>query len=158
MTPSSPCAIFRDMPHTPRIRHILFLDGDCLFCQRSARILHGLDAKGNLYFSTLQGETAALLPDDWKILTDEHNFPAGTAVLIENSGSATELRWKEADAILRALSLTHRLLSIFWIFHYTPSFLKNSIYRCIARNRHRLIWGKGSCPLPDQDFKDQFLP
>ncbi len=147
-----------DESHQKPKKHILFLDGECLFCQRSARMLRRWDHGNVIYFSALQGETAEMLPDDWKNLSDEHGRPVGSAVLIENSGSATERRWREADALLSALRLTHRLLSIFWIFHYTPGFLKNGIYRCIARNRHRLSWGKRSCPLPDQDFKDQFLP
>lgn len=147
-----------DQNHHKQKKHILFLDGECLFCQKSARLLNRWDRSSVIYFSTLQGETASMLPDDWRTVVDPTGKPSGTAVLIENSGSSTERRWREADAILRALSLTHRLLSIFWIFHYTPGFLKNGIYRCIARNRHRLSWRKRSCPLPDQQFKDQFLP
>ena len=143
---------------TTPTQHILFLDGECLFCQRSARMLHKFDHKKNLYFSTLQGETAAMLPDDWKILTDVRGRAAGTAVLIENAEQPDERRWQSADAILRSLKLTGSLMRVFWTFHYIPGWLKNEIYHFIARNRHRLTFGQQTCPLPDQDFKDRFLP
>ncbi len=150
------------MPQTVKqpqsIKHILFLDGKCLFCQRSARLLNKWDRSGNIYFTTLQGETASMLPDDWKSLTDEQGRPAGTAVLVENADRHDERRWRSADAILRSFRLTGSVFSIFWIFHFVPRSIKNGIYRFIARNRHRLTWGKRSCPLPDQDFKNKILP
>lgn len=138
--------------------HILFLDGECLFCQRSARFLHRWDHPGDIRFAALQGKTASLLPDDWKQLTDECGHPAGTAVLIENAGQSNERRWRSADAILRALRLTKSLFSPLWMLYYLPRWIKNGGYRFIARHRHRLAWGKNTCQLPEQDFKDKFLP
>ncbi|MCP5538092.1 MAG: DUF393 domain-containing protein [Akkermansiaceae bacterium] len=139
-------------------RHILFLDGECLFCQTSARVLYRWDRSKKIYFSTLQGETAGRLPDDWKKLTDDHGRPAGTAVLIENANQPDERQWRSADAILRSLKLTGSILAVFWVFSYVPGAIKNGLYRLLARNRHRLTWGKRSCPLPEQDFKKRFLP
>lgn len=155
ISPTNPMDNVSNQPHE---KHILFLDGECVICQRSARLLHKWDRVGEVYFSTLQGKTAAMLPAEWKRLTDERGRPAGTAVLVENAGRSDERRWRSADAILRSLRLTQSILSVFWVIHIIPRFIKDGGYRFIARNRHRLSWGKRSCPLPDQDFKDKFLP
>jgi len=139
-------------------KHILFLDGDCLFCQRTARLLHRWDRTKKIHFSTLQGATASILPSDWKNTVDAQGQPTGAAVLVECAGQANERRWRSADAILRSLLLTKSFWAVCWLFHYTPGFLKHGLYNLIARNRHRLRWGKKTCPLPSQAFKDQSLP
>ena len=136
----------------------MFLDGDCLFCQRTARLLHRWDHSEKIYFSTLQGETASALPPNWRNTVDAQGRPTGAAVLIECAGQTNERRWRSADAILRSLLLTKSFWAVCWLFHYTPGFLKNGLYNLIARNRHRLSWGKKTCPLPSQAFKDQSLP
>jgi hypothetical protein len=96
ISPTNPMDNVSNQPHE---KHILFLDGECVICQRSARLLHKWDRVGEVYFSTLQGKTAAMLPAEWKRLTDERGRPAGTAVLVENAGRSDERRWRSADAI-----------------------------------------------------------
>ncbi len=144
--------------HPNEGRNILFLDGDCLFCRRSARWLHRWNRRKNLFFATLQGETAALLSADWTSIADEKGRPAGAAVLIEHCGRPNQRCWRGADAVLRAIYLTGGVRTALWLLHYTPQFLKSGIYEVIARNRHHLSRVRGSCPPPEQDFQDQFLP
>lgn len=144
--------------HPAQGKNILFLDGDCLFCQRSARLLHRWNRRNNLFFATLQGETAALLPAGWKSHADEKGRPAGAAVLMEHAGCPDQRCWRGADAVLRAFYLTGGVRTALWLLHYTPRFLKSGMYHLIARNRHQLMQARGSCPLPEQDFKDQFMP
>ena len=146
-----------DSPNPPE-KHVIFLDGGCLFCQRTARLLHRWDRTKKIHFSTLQGETASTLPPSWRNTVDAQGQPNGAAVLIECAGQANERRWRSADAILRALLLTKSLFAVCWLFHYIPGFLKDALYNLVARNRHRLTWGKKTCPLPSQAFKEKFLP
>ena len=138
-------------------KHILFFDGDCLFCQKTAQILYRWDNTQTTYFTSLQGETASMLPPTWRNTTDTKGRASGNAVLIESCGQSDELRWRGANATLRALYLTRGPLAIFWIFYFLPDFLKNTVYDFIARNRHRLS-GNKSCPLPNQCFRDRLLP
>ena len=144
--------------HPAEGRNILFLDGDCLFCRRSARLLHRWNRRNNLFFATLQGETAAMLPADRVSLTDARGRPAGAAVLMEHAGCPDQRCWSGADAVLRAFYLTGGIRSALWLLHYTPRFLKSGMYHLIARNRHHIARTRGICPLPEQDFKDQFMP
>lgn len=138
-------------------KHILFLDGDCVFCQKSAQLLYRWDRTQMIHFSALQGDTATMLPSDWKNTTDANGRPSGNAVLVECAGQTNESRWRGADAILRSLLLTRSWWALCWVFYYIPGFLKHRLYSLIARNRHRLVRDK-TCPLPGPSFKDRFLP
>ena len=101
-------------------KHILFFDGDCLFCQKTAQILYRWDKTQTTYFTSLQGETASMLPPTWRNTTDTKGRASGNAVLIESCGQSDELRWRGANATLRALYLTRGPLAIFWIFYFLP--------------------------------------
>ncbi|MGJ8676017.1 MAG: DCC1-like thiol-disulfide oxidoreductase family protein [Akkermansiaceae bacterium] len=138
--------------------HILFLDGECLFCQKSVQILYRLDVQKNLHFSHLQGEAAKVLPESWTNTVDENDVPLGNVVLIENYQKPSEKRWRAADAIFRSLYLIGGIYKVAWVFHYLPSFIKTSTYNFIAKNRYRLMGKKDSCEMPDEQFQGRFIP
>ena len=142
--------------------HILFLDADCLFCQRSAQLMHSIDSQRVLDFSSLQGKTATMLPDAFRITsatppTSTSKIPAA-AMLVEHPGTSQECQHRGADAILRSLYLSGGPLSLLWIFHYLPSILTNFIYQFIATHRFNLPFIKQSCPLPSVSMKQHYLP
>lgn len=138
--------------------HILFLDGDCLLCRRTAYRLHRLDQSKKIRFSTLQGKTADMLPWEWRTLTDDEGVPSGHAVLAECTENGEFRYWQGANAILRALKLTASWVSLCWIFYYLPAIIKNALYGMVARNRHKLRCAHTTCPAPTQSFNDASLP
>jgi predicted DCC family thiol-disulfide oxidoreductase YuxK len=110
---------------------ILFYDGECGLCNRAVRTLNGLDRHSCLRFEPLQGVCARqLLPDK---LRDQV-----TTVVYHREGMPQLLR---SDAILQALIDTGTGYRIPARLALTlPRALRDPIYRCIAKNRHR-------CPL-----------
>ena len=80
---------------------VLFLDGDCLFCQKSVKCLYEIDRLKKLHFSTLQGEAAEALPSRWRTTEDGSGAASGEMVLIENYQQDNEKRWRGASAVLR---------------------------------------------------------
>ncbi len=139
-------------------RHVLFLDGDCVFCQKSATLLHQIDRRGRLYYAPLQGETASVLPSSWRELKGDNNQATGAAVLTEAWQTDQQVHWRGADAILRALYLAGGVFVIFWPLHLLPRWFKSGLYQLIARNRHRLQLGKDTCSLPNAKFQEHLLP
>ncbi|MBK1831438.1 DUF393 domain-containing protein [Verrucomicrobiaceae bacterium R5-34] len=137
---------------------ILFLDGDCVFCQKSATLLHRWDRYDRLHFAPLQGETAELLPQAWRQLTDENQQASGAAVLTEHYGTNKQTHWRGADAILRALYHCGGISKLFWLLHFLPQWLKSPSYRWVARHRHRLTSGQPHCLIPDESFRKKMLP
>lgn len=148
--------MFRPQPSSSSTHHILFIDGECSLCTASVRTLARLDKSIVLRFASMQGETAALLPDSWKILRDQYDTPTGAVVLVENPNGEMEIRWQGADAILRAFYLIGGVISCLWIFHFFPAWMKSSVYKCIAKNRHR--YRANGCPLSSTELQNRFLP
>lgn len=139
-------------------RNILFLDGDCVFCQKSATVLHRLDQRGRLHFAPLQGETAKILPSAWRQLKDANQQSSGAAVFTEGYQTDEQIHWRGADAILRALYLCGGISKTAWPLHWVPNWIKSSCYQFIARNRLKLPFSKKSCDLPDARFREHMLP
>lgn len=139
-------------------RNILFLDGDCVFCQKSATLLHRFDKAGELHYAPLQGETAKSLPAAWRLLGNANDHAVGAAVLAEAWGTDRQTHWRGADAILRALYLAGGVLKIFWPLHWLPAWIKAPVYSFIARHRRRLAFGNYTCGLPDARFREHMLP
>ncbi len=138
--------------------HILFLDGECMLCQHTSHFIHHLDHNKCIYFSPIQGKTAQILPPEWRSLSGPNGDPSGNVILAEYTKGGQHVYWHGADAMLRVLLLTKGVMSPLWIFYYTPSVLKNLVYRQIAKNRHRLSSKMNNCPIPPQSFQDVLLP
>ena len=65
--------------------------------------------------------------------------------------------WLESDAALQVaaeLGSWWNACRLFWLI---PRFLRNAVYRLVAKNRYR-IWGKNpQCYLPSPEWKSRFL-
>lgn len=146
------------LPSINQPRHILFLDGDCVLCQKSATLLHKIDKQKNLYFAPLQGETAKILPNAWRVLMDDNQRATGAVVLTEASNTEKPIHWRGADAILRALYLSGGVFTIFWPLYWLPCWIKSPVYQLIAKHRHHAGIQNRSCLIPDTDMKNHFLP
>ena len=134
-------------------RSILFLDSECVFCQKSALLIHRLDNNNRIYFAPLQGETATILPQKWKLASPH----SGTVVLSEKINGKFVF-WRGADAVLRTLRIIGGIWSIFWLLRFLPRWFKNGIYNFIARNRYRIAGRKAACSLPSEQFRNKMLP
>ena len=99
-----------------------------------------------------------MLPPEWCQLTDANGAPTGSVVLAEYTDNGEYKYWRGTNAMLRSLFLTKSIMSLFWVFYYTPAFLKDALYRQVAKNRYRLSAANKKCPLPTQSFKDAMLP
>lgn len=124
---------------------IVFFDGQCVFCNRMADLIARLDRARKLRFAPLQGTTAqGHLPKEWIESRASVVFWDGGEVY---GGSEAALRilaacGKGPKAVARALKLF-------------PVSLRESVYRGIARNRHRL--GTQACRVPDAS-DPRYLP
>jgi predicted DCC family thiol-disulfide oxidoreductase YuxK len=134
------------------MEHVLFIDGDCAFCQKSAKILTSIDGHEVLNFSSLTGETSALIP---------HHFDhreKRAAILLEDPDTENQRAWQGADAILRSLYLCGGVFSLLWILRFLPSWIKDGGYRFIAKRRLRIPFISNSCPLLTAEQQQKYLP
>lgn len=127
-------------------KHIIFFDGYCNFCNRSVDFFIRHDTTGKFFYSPLQGKTS------------EHLLPAGlptnlSSFIYYRAGRIYE---KSSAALLACSDLGGgwKLVNVFWII---PRFLRDWVYRLIARNRYRWFGRKETCRIPNASERSKFL-
>ncbi|RYG21021.1 DUF393 domain-containing protein [bacterium] len=127
---------------------VVFYDGDCGLCDRSVKALIRLDKGHKLRYATLQGETAARLMGE----------PQGPA-----EGWAIKLLDVEglhdgSTAALRAAAHAGGIGKIGAALLIVPKFIRDVVYRWVARNRYRWFGKTDACMLPSATLRQRFLP
>lgn len=134
---------------TGKLEHpIVFFDGVCAMCNRFVDVILRADKCGTFRFAPLQGETARReleeLPPDaggWSM------------VYLDERGLHDQ-----SDA---SLEVYRRLGGVWWflsVVRLVPRWLRNPVYRMIARNRYRWFGRRDSCRVPTEQERRRFLP
>jgi predicted DCC family thiol-disulfide oxidoreductase YuxK len=128
----------------PENSEIVFFDGVCNLCNAFVDFL--IRRNQNLLFAPLQGSTAAkLLPKD-KI----ENLPS---IVFWSHGNI----YIESTAALRILARLGPGYQMITVFMVLPKFIRDQVYRFIARNRYRWFGKKDTCRLPTPAERMRFL-
>lgn len=134
---------------------VVFFDGYCGLCDRTVNFLLRRDRDKRLLFSPLQGETFESIRQKHPELEN-----VNSVILAEPDEANDEnVTWHvRSEATLRAI----RYLPAPWkwagIFRFVPRFLRDAVYKVIAKNRLK-IWGeRETCRLPTPEERDRFLP
>src|SRR4051794_20637814 len=133
------------MPESPPL--ILF-DGVCNLCAWAVRFIIERDPQGLFRFASLQSELGRCLLAQHGIDTESTD----SFVLIEDG-----IAFTESSAALRVA----RQLGGAWPLCYAaiilPRFLRDPIYRFIARNRYRWFGKQETCMVPMPELRARFL-
>jgi len=128
---------------------IVFFDGVCNLCNNSVNFLMKIDKNQKLKFTSLQSDFAkqTLQPFQLQLETID-------SFLFWHNGKI----FTEADAVMEVL----KTLGGFWkigaaIFQLTPKFLRNSVYRFVAKYRYKFFGKRNSCRVPSENEKERFL-
>ena len=132
-------------------RPILFVDGQCVLCQRAARWVLRRDRNGRVTLAALQGRTARrLLPAALR----------GAASAGGESGADAapdSLVWREPDGRIRirsaavlavAAALGGRYRAGAALLRLVPAPLRDALYLALARRRRRWFGASDRCRLP----------
>jgi predicted DCC family thiol-disulfide oxidoreductase YuxK len=135
---------------------VVLYDGYCGLCDRSVRWLVEADRRGVLRYAPLQGETAAPI-------LERHGIPAGgdfdSFILVENLGTPRERLRQRSDGALAALgALGGWRSSLARLARLVPRFLRDALYRFIARHRMRWFGRLDACRIPTPEERSRFLP
>jgi len=125
---------------------ILFYDGNCPFCNHIVIFLLKRDSDKKLKFAPLEGATAQHLMKDRYI----ELMTLDTVVFFENNNFHIQ-----STAALMAFQKVRKWSILAQLLLWIPRFLRDPIYRLIARNRKK-IWE--TCPIIPEELKDAFLP
>ena len=128
---------------------MVFVDGECVLCNRLATWLERHDPDRRFRIAALQGESARRLlgppepdPSEWVV------------VLLDEDGTH-----ERSEAILRIA----RGLGGAWRFAETmarlvPRAARDLVYDAVARRRYRWFGREDECRLPRPDVDGRFLP
>ena len=127
---------------------VILIDGDCVFCARSARFVMSRDKRKRYRFAPLQSETGGRLLAEAGVEAP----PLSTMVLI--TGDRAFLRSSAALRIAAGLGGLWRLAGAFLLI---PPFLRDAVYNFIAARRHRLFPGQEACEILSEQDRKRFL-
>jgi len=126
---------------------LLVYDGDCGFCARSIQFILRHEQRHDLLFVPRDSEFG-------KDLRRQFHLEAVESLLWIADGEAAI----ESGAVLNSA----KYLGGIWatlaaIGAVVPSFLRNAVYRFIARNRRRLSTSATACLVPTEEQRARFL-
>lgn len=136
--------------YQPQLRDhpILLFDGVCALCNHTVRFLIHRDPNSILRFVALESPLG-------QQLLARHNAPANPDGIILLSNN---ILYHRTDAFTHALSLLHRPWpAIAALLRLTPRFLKEFVYRQIARHRYRIFGRYDTCPIPTPDERSRII-
>ncbi|KOR82422.1 thiol-disulfide oxidoreductase DCC family protein [Paenibacillus solani] len=133
----------------PKESAIVLIDGVCHMCQGLTQFIIRRDPRGVFRFASLQSEIGQELLRQGGMSESSID----TMVLIENGKYYT--RSTGALRIARRLRFPW---SLSYVFILIPLFLRNLVYRWVARNRYRWFGQSSECMIPTPEIRRRFLP
>ena len=133
----------------PRLeKPIIFFDGVCAMCNTFVNLALRIDRRGLFLFAPLQGTTAReLLPP----LSDDPR--EWSMIYLDEAGIHDQL-----DASLEVYRRLGGAWTLLSLARYIPRFIRNPLYRILARNRYRWFGRREVCRIPTAAERQRFLP
>jgi predicted DCC family thiol-disulfide oxidoreductase YuxK len=127
---------------------VIVFDAECVLCSANAQFVLKHDKTGHFRLASMQGKSGAAL-------YREHGMdPANPISIIIIEGKNMR---QDSDAVLsiyEALGYPWKLLGVLRI---VPAFMRDPVYRWIARNRYRWFGKRESCWIAPAEYKSRIL-
>ena len=126
---------------------IILYDGVCVLCSGWMRFVLRRDQERLFRFTPIQSDYGSALA---RALGIDPLDPDTNAVIWKG------IAYRQSDAALRVVSL---LPGWGWarVLHLVPRFIRDAVYRLIARTRYR-VWGRHAvCDLSGENFADRIV-
>lgn len=128
-------------------KSVILFDGVCNLCNSFVNWIIRHDRHNRFVFGSLQSAGATGLLKDVLGLKD-----IKTIVLIENGK-----KYIRSTAALRILKGLGRQWSFFYVFIIVPPFIRDTLYKFIAKNRYRWFGRTEDCMVPTPELQNRFL-
>jgi predicted DCC family thiol-disulfide oxidoreductase YuxK len=136
----------------PRDHPIIVFDGVCVLCTANAQFVLSADKIGRFRLAAMQGEVgAALMRENGIDPLDPESF-----VLIDAQHDGGWV-WTDSDAVLHLWSELGWPYRMGVVFRLIPRFVRDPIYRLIARNRYKWFGKREECWVPSRDQLTRLL-
>lgn len=127
---------------------ILLFDGVCTLCNRSVQFVLRHDKKQHFKFAPLQSTIAQQL-----LVNAAVQDNLSTVVLLYQNKVYTE-----SSAVLKVLWLLPTgWKTLYYLGILIPRFIRDALYRLIAKNRYAIFGQSSTCMVPDKQTQERFL-
>ncbi len=127
---------------------LVLFDGVCNFCNYWVQFALKHNKKKSLKFGSLQGNTAKEILPGFSI---DPNV-LSSVYLIEN-----DKIYKESTAALHICKHLDGPWKLLFAFIIIPAFLRNPLYKLIARYRYKWFGKKEACMIPTPEQRSRFV-
>lgn len=127
---------------------IILFDAECILCSANAQFVLRRDKTARFRLASIQSTAGATLCREHGL---DPNDP--TSILVVDG---TKVR-RDSDAVLaiyEGLGWPWKALAF---LRLVPAFLRDPVYRWIARNRYRLFGKRATCWAPPPEYRDRIL-
>ncbi|GAB2532838.1 thiol-disulfide oxidoreductase DCC family protein [Gracilibacillus alcaliphilus] len=129
------------------MKKIILFDGVCNFCNSSVQFIIKRDPKQHFQFAAIQSDVGQQLLVNYQIPDNVDSL-----LLIE-----ADDYYIESTAALRIARSLHRLYPLCGLFLWIPRFIRDPIYRWIAKNRYRWFGQQAQCMIPRPEDQRRFI-
>jgi predicted DCC family thiol-disulfide oxidoreductase YuxK len=137
-------------PIIPPGANVLFVDGECVFCNRVVSFILAHDPRGIFHFAHLQGSLA-------KDVLRRHGRNAAdvdSIYVLVGAGTPDEHLYRDGRA---ARAIWPRLFFVARILRWVPLPVLDFFYRAFAKRRYRLFGRYDACHVPSKEERARFL-
>lgn len=127
---------------------VVLFDGVCNLCNSAVQLIIRYDKKAYFSFASLQGEYGQKFLKANNLNTEDYD----SFILFENGTMYTEST--------AALCVAKRM-GFPWVLSYPlliiPKFIRDAVYRLIAKNRYQWFGKKEQCMIPSPNVQNRFI-
>jgi len=127
---------------------IIVFDAMCVLCAANAQFVLRHDSKRRFRLASMQGPVGS------QLYRDNGIDPANPETLILVEGDKV---LRDSDAVLAIYAGCGWPWRAAAILRIVPHFLRDPLYRWIARNRYRVFGRRETCWLPSPEDRDRLL-
>ena len=127
---------------------IILFDAECVLCSANAQFLLRHDKAARFRLASIQGTAGAALCREHGL---DPNDP--TSILVVDG---TKVR-RDSDAVLAIYEGLGWPWQALALLRLVPAFLRDPVYRWIARHRYRLFGKRATCWTPPPEYRDRIL-
>lgn len=126
---------------------VVLFDGICNYCNSWVNFAIRNDKNARLRFATLQSATGQKLKEEYGVAPT-----VDSVILIDNDRAYTY-----SDAALRIAKYLQWPAKALYALIIVPAFIRQPIYKWIARNRYKWFGKKDACMVPSAEIRGRFL-
>lgn len=127
---------------------IILFDAECVLCSANARFVLERDRNAVFRLASMQGEVGQALYRQFGM------DPTDPTTMLVVEGDRMR---RDSDAVLSIYERLGYPWKLMKAFRLVPTWLRDPVYRCVARNRYRLFGRRDSCWLAPARYRDRIL-